>query len=88
LPTSEKDDNVIAKRPEREFSLGAATVEISAKNRSGRSGSEPAMTAVGWLPEIAQESLPNGRFFSSSTGRNQHGAVLKGWLIIEQDLLF
>ena len=30
--------------------------------RSGRSGSEPAITAVGWLPEIAQESLPNGRF--------------------------
>jgi len=30
LQTSEKAGNLIAKRPEREFSLGAATVRISA----------------------------------------------------------
>jgi hypothetical protein len=31
LPTSEKAGSLIAKRPERQFSLGAATVQISAE---------------------------------------------------------
>ena len=75
LRTSEKAGNLIAKRPERKFSLRAATFQISAKAVAGDSVQLRPL----WIGyRTLAKNLGERQLFELLTGRARYTAVILG----------
>ena len=82
LRTSEKAGDAIAKRPEREFSLGVVTAQISAEAVAG----VLIRLLSQWIGyRTLAENFGEWQLFELPTGRPRHTAVVRpltsGWLV-------